>query len=200
MKILLATLLTIISAHAVAATQVLNCPSSGTAFYKVATPAKDLSSKLSTTGADPSFCNVPSKYPNSYFISVTQDGGAHWAWVTLKSLGFGIAATATPTTGTAHVSWTAAPAKDVSGAAIAVPLSYNVYRSSSATVAGSLIATVTGTTKDDIVPATTGVNYCYTVGATAAGYSESVRTPAVCVTFVSGVLQQVASPITVTVK
>lgn len=170
----LAALLAFGSAHA--ATQVLSCYPGNVPPLKVTLPSNTLSSNISpnATGS-PSLCVVPANYPGSYFIKVTLNGGSTWSWVTLASLGLGQSAAAPSDT----VSWQAVT-NYTSGAVIGIPVTYNVYRGTSAAALVSIASTSLLAFKDTAVAA--GVTYYYAVTATCNGCVESLKSAVVAIT------------------
>lgn len=159
-----------VAAAAQAATQVESCPP---APYAAVPPTTSLNIVFSTDGSDnppTRRCLPRAQALSTWFVKVTDNGGTSWRFIPLSSL------TPPPVPAPlATLTWTA-PTLDVAGKPLTVPLTYNVYRGTSAT-ALTLIKNVTGLSTTDTVPVA-GL-YWYALTANAVGRPESVKSPAV---------------------
>jgi hypothetical protein len=205
-KYLLLSLLALCAAPAFAAPlQIQSCTIGAVAPYPqkptgVAFPA-DLTGlawvSTSASGAAP-FCKKLTGVPNGF---VSTRSGTTWVWGTVAAA---LAGTSTPTptpppvVGVATLTWTATT-KDVTGAAITLPITYNVYRGTSST---SLIKIGTGAVSpyaDKTVIA--GTAYCWAVTAVDTNGESIQSNPPVCLTIATPPAANLpAAPASVTAK
>lgn len=134
--------------------------------------------------------------PLTWYVKYSIDGGSTWKWGLLATLAAVTApppVTVPPTT--ANIAWTAVT-QDVGGKPLTNPVTYNLYRGTSATVLTSIKSGLTGLTTTDTVTAN-GV-YWYSVTAVAGGL-ESAKANPVSAALTSGVVASPAPPASITI-
>jgi hypothetical protein len=126
-------------------------------------------------GAGP-YCRQLSKIVATAFVNTTADGGKTYVW-TLISTALASTTPPMPVAGTATISWLPTT-KDVTGATISIPVTYNLWRGPS----NAMVKTVSGI-KSPYVDTTvvSGSNYCWGVSAADAN-GESPSSPPICLT------------------
>jgi hypothetical protein len=172
-----------------AAPQLLNCTNGGTKFGVVAiTATVPVNVAPSATGAG-DVCQALSATPSTWFVKVTQNGGGTWTWTLISSFKASVPPPVPPPVAVpapaAILSWSA-PATDTAGKPITVPLTYNVYRGTSATTLTKLTSTSVLTYTDP--GSAVATTYFYAVTATCAACTESAESGVVSATIKAAAL------------
>lgn len=176
MKFLASVLLICVAvAHAATATtSVSSCTNGGNVFKTVPISTQTTVEVTQNPGVSPIVCQLVTGTPSTWFVRTSTNGGTSWTWTLISSLGAG---TSTTTPVSITVSWTA-PTTYTTGAPIGTtPITYNLYKGTSATTL-TKVGSVAATSYVDS-QVTTGTQYFYAVTATCAGCAESAKTPAV---------------------
>lgn len=134
--------------------------------------------------------------PLIWYAKYSTDGGSTWKWALLSTLATVTAPPpVTTSVTTANIAWTAVTL-DVNGNALVGPVTYNLYRGSSATALNPLKSGLSGTTATDTV--TVNGTYWYSVTAVAGGL-ESAQANPVSAALTSGVIASPAPPASLTI-
>jgi hypothetical protein len=184
-KLLCSILLASVAAYANAATTVQLCAPgtetpAGTGPIAASSYARVSNSPI---GALP-YCKLISQMNQTAYVSATADGKT-FVWMKIAAALAGAPVAPTPILlQRALLTWS--PVSVPPGIAASVPITYNVYRGSSATTLAKLAGGISSTTYTDPISSATPVTYAYAVTATCAGCTESADSPVVTVTVAAG--------------
>ena len=122
-------------------------------------------------------CQTLASTPLTWYVKYSPDNGSTWNFALIPAYKALVAAATAPpvvvTLPAANLTWTA-PTTDTSGKPLAVPLTYNVYRGTSATALTKL-TNVSALTYTDPAGSATPTTYYYAVSATCASCTESAE-------------------------
>lgn len=184
-------LLLLLSSPAFATTQVINCANLNNPThppqYIPVTPSQDAFAKVSVSvSGTPWICTTLGKYPETNFVQISNDRGVTFSWVTLQSLGLGLAGGGPPAPLPLRVnlSWIP-PTTDTLGHPITTQITYKLLKGLSI-VALTQFATSPNLSFVDNVPMADTVNVYYSVIATCINCKDSQISTPVLFTFTKG--------------